>query len=740
MAKKLLIDASHREERRMAVIDGNRLQSFETESISRKQLKSNIYLAKVIRIEPSLQAAFVEYGGNRQGFLPFGEIHPDYYQIPVGDRLELEAEIAAEESKKAEKVETEKDSEEVAVESVDGESTEESIDDDHGDEEFPQKSRLRYRYKIQEVVKRRQIMLVQVIREERGGKGAALTTYLTLAGKYCVMMPNSGNRTGGISRKIQDVKDRKRLRGILDGFDIPEGMSLIVRTAGSGRTKLEIKRDFDFLLHQWAEIRDKTLTSIAPALIYEEGDLIKRSLRDVYDKDIDEVLIDGDEAYKDAKALMRTMLPSHAKKVQQYKDKTTSLFQKFKIEDQIDQMFHPTVPLPSGGSIVIAQTEALVAIDVNSGKSTRERHIDDTAIKTNVEAAKEIARQMRLRDLGGLIVIDFIDMNDRGHINQVERILKESTQLDRARIQLGKISQFGLLELSRQRLRPSILETHTRPCDVCHGTGLVRSINSMALFVLRQIEATCAAGNLASLTAHVPADVDLYLLNHKRRDIVDFENLYNVRIHIDRDNTLKNADCKIDIVKAGKDAVDVIETVVEAAPIEDVIEAPKQQNNRRHPQKQRREHTSSETSEKPSQQRTPRHQMKKDIVAAVEASETDSADTPKTVMEEGATSETGEKKRRRRFRDRRRRRGNREQGEGTTVRTEGEAKEASPSIKVVPTESHTSDDAKKAAPKPRARAPRPPKDSEGAAESKSKEGGETSEKKPRGWWKRLIES
>ncbi len=739
MAKKLLIDASHREERRMAVIDGVRLQNFETESISKKQLKSNIYLAKVIRIEPSLQAAFVEYGGNRQGFLPFGEIHPDYYQIPVGDRLEVEAEIAAEEAKKAE-----------AESSADGEdSAEDGVteDEDVLDEAVPQKSRLRYRYKIQEVIKRKQIMLVQVIREERGAKGAALTTYLTLAGKYCVMMPNSGNRTGGISRKIQDPKDRKRLRTILDSFDIPEGMSLIVRTAGSGRTKLEIKRDFDFLLHQWAEIRDKTLSSIAPALIYEEGDLIKRSLRDVYDKDVSEILIEGEDAYKSAKALMRTMLPSHAKKVQQFKDKSTSLFQKFKIEDQIDQMLHPSVPLPSGGSIVIAQTEALVAIDVNSGKSTRERHIDDTALKTNIEAAKEIARQMRLRDLAGLIVIDFIDMNERNHINQVERVLKESTQQDRARIQFGKISQFGLLEMSRQRLRPSLLETYTRPCETCHGTGLIRSTNSMALFALRQIEATCTQGGITELTARVPGDVDLYLLNHKRREIIDLETLYDVRIFVQRDSTLKNEETKIDTVKIQKqkdqkqkdEPLDE-ETQGEETSIEETPHQRHQKNAKHRPAKKDHEKKDQDKRDHKKPQKT-NNVIKLETKDAQETSaEEGSQETESPTSETTATTEEkGERRRRRRFRDRRRRRPQKD-GEARAESQEAASQSSNDlpkDIKVTSAETimEGTSNVEKKGKAPRSRTPKK------AEKDKTKDDSTTpTEKKTKGWWKRLIES
>lgn len=740
MAKKMLIDASHREEIRMAIIDGNRLQGFETESISKKQLKSNIYLAKVIRIEPSLQACFVEFGGNRQGFLPFSEIHPDYYQIPVGDRIEDAI------------IPPEGDSSETIVEGAEDIDVEE---DNLSEDDLPRKPKLSYRYKIQEVVKRKQIMLVQVVREERGNKGAALTTYLTLAGRYCVLMPNSGSRSGGISRKIQDPKDRKRLRAVLDSLDIPEGVSIIIRTAGSGRTKLELKRDFEYLLRLWSDIREKTMTSIAPALIYEEGDLIKRTLRDAYDKDIDDIFVEGEEGYKEAKNLMRTMLPSHAKKVQHFKDKATSLFQKFGIEDQIDQMFQPSVPLPSGGSIVIAQTEALVAVDVNSGKSTRERHIDDTAIKTNLEAAKEVARQMRLRDLGGLIVIDFIDMNDRNHINQVERALRDAVQQDRARIQLGKISQFGLLELSRQRLRPSIQETHTRPCEVCHGTGIVRSIESMALFVLRQIEGACVKGKISEATAFVPAEVDHYLLNQKRSELVDLENLYEVKIFIKRDTKLKNSECHIETVRAAKeiskadqdDHLDVIEPVATKP-------EKTQQKQRPQPQEQAKVEVKAEDKE-PSKKRNRRKKrnrgdndrpvssLEEAMIAEIEGTASDLAASEETQSADAQDGAQGERKgRRRRFRDRRRRRNNRDGQSGNTeqVVNINEQKDVLPQgveLKSVETIIETATEETPKVKKGRPSKKQPAEQQEAANSEETK----TSEtKKRKGWWKRLIES
>ena len=574
MAKKMLIDARHFEEMRMAITDGVRLENLEIESFNKKQLKGSIYLAKVMRIEPSLQAAFVEFGGNRQGFLSFSEIHPDYYQIPVADRLLLEKELQkasleqgdglsphtdildhdAEEggdeiiSPKMGTSESEGEIESLPLESSD---ILEPTEDDLGDD-APRRFNLRHRYKIQEVIKRGQVMLVQVVREERGGKGAALTTYMSLPGRYCVLMPNSGERRGGISRKITDSTTRKRLRKILDSFDLLEGISLIVRTAGSDKNKTELKKDFEYLLRLWADIREKTLESIAPTMIYAEGDLIKRALRDTYTKDIEHIIIEGDEAYKSAKAFMKTVSPSHAKKVQQHKDKNISLFQAHHVDELVDQILSPSVPLPSGGSLVIAQTEALVAIDVNSGKSTRERHIDETAIKTNLEAAREIGRQLRLRDLAGIIVIDFIDMRDSKHNAQVERALKESLSSDRARIQMGRISQFGLLELSRQRLRSSVIESNTHSCPHCHGAGVVRSVESMGLFLLRKMESIAikyfSQSVKTTLTMSVYPGIDQYLLNQKRKEIVILEEKYNVTImvhhmiHVGYHFTVKDSD------------------------------------------------------------------------------------------------------------------------------------------------------------------------------------------------------
>lgn len=565
MSKKLLIDAAHLEETRVAVVDGGCLEQFDSEHFSKKQLKSNIYLAKIIRIEPSLQAAFVEYGGDKHGFLSFAEIHPDYYRIPVSDRKALDDEILKEND------------------------TSNSSDTD--EEERPAPPKKNYRYKIQEVIQKRQILLVQVVKEQRNNKGAALTTFLSLAGRYCVLMPNAGSRNGGISRRIQDDSDRKRLKEVLNDLKIPDGMSLIVRTAGQERSKIEIRRDYDYLIHVWEEIRQKTLESVAPCLIHEEGDLVKRSIRDVYSREVDEILVEGEEAYKDAKAFMKILMPSHAKKVKLYKDVQTPLFHKFKVEQHIEKMMFPKVDLPSGGSIVINHTEALVAIDVNSGRSTRERNIDTTALKTNLEAAQEVARQLRLRDLAGLIVIDFIDMDDNNHIQQIEKKLKECIKPDRARVQIGRISQFGLLELSRQRLRPSLMETHTLPCNHCHGTGIVRSIESLSLQVLRVIEREAIKGKALEIQAAVPEGIDFYLLNQKRKEISLIETRFEVSVFVVRENIATAPFFRIDVIKEKENYTieeEAAEQTVEKTSepetdneTDSKAESPKRRNNRR---------------------------------------------------------------------------------------------------------------------------------------------------------------
>ncbi|WP_374200839.1 ribonuclease E/G [Inquilinus sp. Marseille-Q2685] len=622
----MLVDATHAEETRVVVLDGNRLEEFDFETEAKKQLKGNIYLAKVTRVEPSLQAAFVEYGGNRHGFLAFSQIHPDYYRIPIADREALLA-PPAEEAEEAEAVEakpaeptsrrrrgrdrrparaeaaeagpsevvevvaaagdavagegitteagaeesfgetlsTEGDSGPVALlapaeapkgddptpaegengsgngNGHDGEQEPgvEVLGGDEAEEARDRRSKLpNYRnYKIQEVIKRRQIMLVQVTKEERGNKGAALTTYLSLAGRYCVLMPNTP-RGGGISRKIANPKDRKKMKAIMDDLEVPEGMAVILRTAGLERTKLEIRRDLDYLLRLWDSIRQTTLQSTAPCAIHEEADLIKRAIRDLYSKDIEEVLVSGEEGYRTAKDFMRMLMPSHAKKVQPYQDENVPLFHRFNVEGQIDAMHSPVVQLRSGGYIVINPTEALVSIDVNSGRSTRERNIEETAYKTNLEAADEVARQLRLRDLAGLIVIDFIDMEDDRHNKAVEHRLKEAMRQDRARIQIGRISAFGLLELSRQRLRPSLMETHFETCAHCGGLGMTRTTGSAALSVLRAIEEEGIRKRASEITVHVATALALYLFNQKRDALADIERRYGVRVMIEADDSL----------------------------------------------------------------------------------------------------------------------------------------------------------------------------------------------------------
>jgi len=649
-------------------VDGKRLEEFDYESANKRQLKGNIYLAKITRVEPSLQAAFVDYGGNRHGFLAFSEIHPDYYRIPVADREALLAEHAAMAAADAESdngeedlaanvradlaagtVET-SDSADAAAPADDDDDAEASSSSDEAGEALPltmstarlfgpevdsaaepaadeatgddstddeeigagdqqaapaassvqdalrpsaesaepanpggsletvggdeaedmrrRRSRPLRRYKIQEVIKRRQIMLVQVTKEERGNKGAALTTYLSLAGRYCVLMPNTG-RGGGISRKITSAGDRKRLKSILEEFDIPDGMAVIVRTAGSERNKTELRRDYEYLVRLWDEIRQLTLQSTAPNLIYEEASLIKRAIRDLYARDIEEVLVEGDDAYKAAKNFMRTLMPSHAKRVQVYKDESSHLFHRFQVESQLDAIHNPVVNLRSGGYIVINSTEALVAIDVNSGRATRERNIEETALRTNQEAADEIARQLRLRDLAGLIVIDFIDMEENRNNAAVERRLKDAMRHDRARIQVGRISAFGLLELSRQRLRPSLIEASTEVCRYCRGSGHVRSTESTALHVLRAIEEEGIRNRSSALTIGVPTAVALYILNNKRAALAELEQRHNLRLTVGGDDTLIPPDYRMErsktqvIVPEVRQPVSHPDTVVE---------------------------------------------------------------------------------------------------------------------------------------------------------------------------------
>ncbi len=596
MTTRMLIDARHREETRVAVVTGNQIEEFDFESAEHKQLKGNIYLAKVTRVEPSLQAAFIDYGGNRHGFLAFAEIHPDYYQIPREDRERLlaeEAEAAAEEAALREQEEDDYDepsdimqgSEEredevtdlIEVDSDDSvdtidmsEGEEPELDDNNeesseenaeengrngndrnnrrrrgrggrngggetrapkaSDEVRAKRMNLRRRYKIQDVIHRRQVLLVQVVKEERGNKGAALTTYLSLAGRYCVLMPNTSHG-GGISRKIHSAADRKRLKSIMSDLTLPATMGCIIRTAGLARTKPEIKRDFDYLARLWDGIRENTLKGSAPMLIHTDSDLIKRAIRDIYNKDIDEVFVEGADGYKAAKDFMKLLMPSHAKRVQHYAD-PVPLFQRYHVEDQLNAMYQPIVQLKSGGYIVINPTEALVSIDINSGRSTKEHGIEQTALATNLEAAREIARQLRLRDMAGLVVIDFIDMEHHGNARKVERAMKEALKHDRARIQVGRISSFGLMEMSRQRLRTGVLEASTRECPHCEGTGLVRTASSSALSALRLIEEEAAKGNGSQIVLQASQEATIYCLNNKRAELADIEERYHVRVLI----------------------------------------------------------------------------------------------------------------------------------------------------------------------------------------------------------------
>ncbi len=586
MPQKMLIDASHDEETRVVVVESNKVEEFDFESLKKLQLSGNIYLAKVTRVEPSLQAAFLDYGGNRHGFLAFSEIHPDYYQIPLSDRdLDSENTDTDEEKSKDKPVRTrsrrvtrkkkdkiiskpedsglEKDSiianEKVSDpdQNLNSKKNKKEIDRSKGKDEQPettetdidelkdnQAKKLTRKFRIQEVIKVRQILLIQVIKEERGNKGAALTTYLSLAGRYCVLMPNTP-RGGGISRKITNLVDRKKLKEIANSLLVPEGSGLIIRTAGSNRTKIEIKRDYEYLLRQWEQVRDLTLTSIAPTPIYEEGSLIKRSIRDLYSRTIDEVLVDGERGYKEAKDYMKMLMPSHAKNVKRYEEHVP-LFTKFQVEEHLAAMFNPVVQLKSGGYIVIGVTEALVAVDVNSGKATKESSIEETALKTNLEAADELARQLKLRDLAGLIVVDFIDMEDRKNNLSVEKRMKERLKNDRARTQIGRISIFGLLEMSRQRLRPGMIETTTQACHHCHGTGITRSDDSLSIAILRQLEEEAINGQNNLFVVKVPVSICNYMLNEKRNKISILETRYNITIKITADTLLINPEYIID--------------------------------------------------------------------------------------------------------------------------------------------------------------------------------------------------
>ena len=584
MAKKLLIDAKQPEETRVVLLNGNRIEDFDQETTTKLQNKGNIYLARVTRVEPSLQAAFVEYGGTRHGFLAFSEIHPDYYRIPVEDRKALTEEMLNAEDTSLDEVsnsQIDKDSEhtndlETNIDNssellvVDEKKEKPEIISEEDEASSVNQTRIFKRYKIQEVISKRQILLVQVAKEERGNKGAALTTYISLAGRYCVLMPNT-IRGGGVSRKISKIEDRKRLKSIIEEIEMPAGMAVIIRTAGSDRTKAELKKDFSYLQNLWDTIREKTVKSTAPILINEEGNLIKRTIRDLYNSDVSEILVSGETAFNTARSYIKEMVPSQIKRVKNFKDTKNSIFQKYNVEKQLDSMYLPSVKLKSGGYIVINQTEALVAIDVNSGRSTKERNIEETALKTNLEAAEEVARQLKLRDLSGLIVIDFIDMEGYKNQHSVEKKLKEAMSSDRARIQIGRISHFGLLELSRQRLRPSVSENYFSTCGSCGGMGVIRSVESSALKVLRKIEDTKIKNE--SLDIFVPSKIGMYLLNEKRKSIAEIEEKLNINLSFQFDDQDSETDCKIE----RKGSLQMLENPNSTEPTKELKEEPEQQ-------------------------------------------------------------------------------------------------------------------------------------------------------------------
>ncbi|MFN4135514.1 MAG: ribonuclease E/G [Novosphingobium sp.] len=637
MTTRMLIDARHQEETRVAVLKGNRIEEFDFESADHKQIKGNIYLAKVTRVEPSLQAAFVDFGGNRHGFLAFSEIHPDYYQIPKEDREALLAEEAAHAEEEAalraaedaedddyadgydadgydpEQGVTEVDtSEKDQVATIEGGVVENGFDHDgedaedaggateegedgdgedetggrprgrqgrrrqgrsqgkEADELRAKRMALRRRYKIQDVIQRRQVLLVQVVKEERGNKGAALTTYLSLAGRYCVLMPNSSHG-GGISRKISSSADRKRLKSIIAELELPRSMSCIVRTAGLQRTKPEIKRDFDYLARLWDEIRERTMKSVAPALIHSDSDLIKRAIRDIYNREIEEVVVEGEQGYRAAKDFMKLLMPSHAKRVKQYAD-PVPLFQRYGAEDQLTAMYDPVVQLKSGGYLVINPTEALVSIDINSGRSTKEHGIEQTAVATNLEAAREIARQLRLRDMAGLVVIDFIDMEYGSNIRKVEKAMKEALKNDRARIQVGRISGFGLMEMSRQRLRTGVLEATTRACPHCDGSGLVRTASSAGLSALRLIEDEAAKGKGNVVSLYASQEAAIYVLNAKRADLTEIEERYGVTVEVIPEGENEGAKMRVASRGPKPDFVPRFEPIIEPEEDEEIVD------------------------------------------------------------------------------------------------------------------------------------------------------------------------
>ena len=782
MTKRMLIDGTHPEEVRVVITSANRLEEYDVETSTKRQLKGNIYLAKVTRVEPSLQAAFVDFGGDRHGFLAFNDIHPDYFQIPVedrealvaaenaeggneataqalvdeidstvediseterpdadeGDPVEDEPEASIAESAgtpEADTVATEpmeedapepgpeepeaeaEDSGETAqADAAAAEAAEDGSEPETGEgeetagEKKPSSSRRRRRgrrrgdsegngesrppssrsrrYKIQEVIKRNQIILVQVVKEERGNKGAALTTYISLAGRYCVLMPNTA-RGGGISRKITNPNARRKLKKIIEDLEIQNGMGVIMRTAGTERSKAEIRRDFEYLSRTWDDVRDRTFSSIAPTLVYEDASLIKRAIRDLYTRDVEEVLVDGVDAYQTAKKFMRMMMPSHAKRVQRYREAGVPLFHRHQIEGQLDAIHSADVQLKSGGYIVIQATEALVSIDVNSGRSTRERNIEETALGTNVEAAEEIARQLRLRDLAGLVVIDFIDMQETRHLRQVERRLKEAMKSDRARIQIGRISGFGLLELSRQRLRPSLQEASTQTCPHCRGAGFIRSTESMALQVLRALEEEGTRPNLSEVTVSIPSSVALYVLNNKRAVLSDIENRYGFRITLLGDDSVVSPDMRIERVRA---------------PASDPDEKPAAAEGRDKPAKAEEAAPREEGEKKRSRRRRSRRKSSPEATAEAVAEETADTDRETGAAGAGDGDDEGAASERRPSRRRAGRRGGRRRSGRASKASEEKSEAVSEPDAPTPPSSET-DEAGTAEPDP---APEPP--------------------------------
>ncbi|NLR38242.1 ribonuclease E/G [Novosphingobium sp. ERW19] len=750
MTTRMLIDARHQEETRVAVLKGNRIEEFDFESADHKQIKGNIYLAKVTRVEPSLQAAFVDFGGNRHGFLAFSEIHPDYYQIPKEDREALLAEEAAHAEEEAalraaEDAEDEdyadgegydsdegvtevdtSEKDQVATieggvvengfdhegeEGDEGEETSEASDEGEeadsnrrrgrqgrrrqggrsqgkeADELRAKRMALRRRYKIQDVIQRRQVLLVQVVKEERGNKGAALTTYLSLAGRYCVLMPNSSHG-GGISRKISSSADRKRLKTIISEMELPRSMSCIVRTAGLQRTKPEIKRDFDYLARLWDEIRERTMRSVAPALIHSDSDLIKRAIRDIYNREIEEVVVEGEHGYRAAKDFMKLLMPSHAKRVKAYAD-PVPLFQRYGAEDQLTAMYDPVVQLKSGGYLVINPTEALVSIDINSGRSTKEHGIEQTAVATNLEAAREIARQLRLRDMAGLVVIDFIDMEYGSNIRKVEKAMKDALKNDRARIQVGRISGFGLMEMSRQRLRTGVLEATTRACPHCDGSGLVRTASSAGLSALRLIEDEAAKGKGNVVTLYASQEAAIYVLNAKRGDLAEIEERYGVTVEVIPEGENEGAKMRVASRGPKPEFVPRFEPIIEPEE-DDLVEEDFDDEEEAEEQPRQRsrdgEEGDREGRRKRRKRRRGRNRDRRDENGESEGSAEEADDAEGEEAEggeaegtEGARTDEGDdgnergpRKRRRRGR---RRRGGRENGEGTGEHAEGDQAE-----------------------------------------------------------------